>query len=130
MSQSQHQEQGFSDVWLVIVTIIPKPRDPTLSNSNPSLGPHVSWILPGSRCRIQLQDKDESLPGLKLVQKPSDQRVVERSQDISFLVCLDPSFAPQGDELGSTEHFVPFVLNPFHETKHTPGGEEGEREPW
>lgn len=110
-------------MWLVIVTITSRPWDPTLSNPNPSLGPHVSWILPGSRCRIQLQDKDESLPGLKLVQEPSDQRVVERSQDISFLVRLGPSFAPQRDELGSTEHFVPFMLNPFHKTKHTSGGE-------
>lgn len=83
----------------------------------------------GFRCRIQFQDKDESLPGLKLVQEPSDQWVAKCSQDVSFLVRLGPSFAPQGDELGCTGHLVSFMLNPFHETEHTPGGEEGEREP-
>lgn len=81
------------------------------------------------RCRIQFQDKDESLPGLKLIQEPSDQWVAEGSQDVSFLVRLATSFAPQGDELGSTGHLVSFMLNSFHKTKHTPGGEEGERGP-
>lgn len=82
------------------------------------------------RCRIQFQDKDESLPGLKLIQEPSDQWVAECSQDVSFLVCLGPSFAPQGDELGSTGHLVSFVLNPFHEPKHTPGVKKERGDPW
>lgn len=75
-----------------------------------------------SRRRIQLQDKDESLPRLKLVQEPSDQRVAECCQDVSFLVRLGPRFAPQGDELGGTGHLVSFVLNSFHKAEHTPGG--------
>lgn len=79
--------------------------------------------------RIQFQNEDEGLPGLKLVQQPSDQWVAERGQDISLLVRLGPSSAPQGDELGSTEYLISFVLYPFYKAKHA-SGEEGGGSGW
>lgn len=70
---------------------------------------------------IQFQDKDQGLPGLKLVQQPSDQRVAQRGQDVTLEVRLGARPAPQGDELGCAGHLVSLVLHPLHEAEHAPG---------
>lgn len=61
---------------------------------SPGLALHAPpQALSGAEGRIQLQDEDEGLAGLKLVQQPRDQRVAQRGQDVSLPVCLGPSSA-------------------------------------
>lgn len=87
----------------------------------PALLRHTSSSTLEPEGWIQLQDKDESFASLKLVQQHGDQWVAQLCQYISLLISLGARPAPQGDELGSTEHLVALMLHPLHEAEHAPG---------
>lgn len=70
--------------------------------------------------RIQLQNQNQCFSRFKLVQEPGDSVMGQRGKNIPLLVSSRLGFAPQGDELGSTGHPVPFVHHPLHEAEAAP----------